>query len=984
MKKSRLVLTLTMALLTLCLSLCFVACGGKTTTIGGESGEDVENKYEIVGAVDIHISEEVNDISVYTNKVKATNGENSAVCSVDASAVSFGTNGTYKLTYTYEDLSEEVSVYIYDTPTINLASDAKTTYPYSEFYLGVADGITATDSFGNELDVRIFDNKGAQNNDGSLIVGSYSFTFAAVDMAGQIVYVDKDVTITAEKSPVVESSYTYDVEKETYEIALSEEDYDSFLSISLAGATIPNQYIVKENGKVTIDGNYLFSVVRPGQTVEMRVLTAFGYASTTFTLTDQAPVSYSDEELELFCSKTYECFEDLILPAVEITNPRQTEKITYEVYKDGELYSEGRAVNFLKDGDYTLKVKIRGVEVSFDMKSFYNIGFATGRAYTTKDGLVAQIKEGYNLVSYKVESIARETLLTYDAASDTDGSKFEEFNTKFKKLDRRYSYILTATVSHEDYGTISQTCDFSVVTEGTTVIASEKKHLDEGAVYTYYPEKATLEVEYGNIGGRTSAFRWETLGNFGANEVLWTFAKTNSSVLKKGMYLTFDLYVSAGITLTWFANGNNHYIYNSVSTLPKHIAFYDSKSEKITSGSIWDGSFNNKWITIQIQLECDYEFGSNWRGMGTATNTTFNKFIYLANFMVSSKSREYINHTCDNFDQQVISSDYLRTDANCDTYATYYYSCICGESAKDNENIADDDAKKYFVYEEGGYKHTFDREVATDDYLASTSTCSKLATYYYSCECGAKGTQTFEYGELGTVHNFDQKIDTEEFATGTTDSETGKPLYYYSCLCGMSSKGTDEEATFAFNQVAPKEDALVILATKADLDNGNVYPRLGDKVSLDWVENGGGRDGVFQWHSDVANLAANDTYLWVANGFHSSLGAGKYISFDIYASSDLNFYIPLPEIKVWYSDNDGTLEANGIRFYDENGNRITSGKWSNGDFKNQWITVEVRLPENYQNSAWRGLIGIYHAGKGALNNTTIYLDNIVAYSKSRG
>ena len=45
------------------------------------------------------------------------------------------------------------------------------------------------------------------------------------------------------------------------------------------------------------------------------------------------------------------------------------------------------------------------------------------------------------------------------------------------------------------------------------------------------------------------------------------------------------------------------------------------------------------------------------------------------------------------------------------------------------------------------HTHTFDKQVAEDEYLASAATCTEAATYYYSCECGEKGSETFAYGE---------------------------------------------------------------------------------------------------------------------------------------------------------------------------------------------------------------------------------------------
>ena len=43
--------------------------------------------------------------------------------------------------------------------------------------------------------------------------------------------------------------------------------------------------------------------------------------------------------------------------------------------------------------------------------------------------------------------------------------------------------------------------------------------------------------------------------------------------------------------------------------------------------------------------------------------------------------------------------------------------------------------------------HTFDRQVSTRDYMHSNAKCETAATYYYSCACGAAGTETYEVGE---------------------------------------------------------------------------------------------------------------------------------------------------------------------------------------------------------------------------------------------
>ena len=46
------------------------------------------------------------------------------------------------------------------------------------------------------------------------------------------------------------------------------------------------------------------------------------------------------------------------------------------------------------------------------------------------------------------------------------------------------------------------------------------------------------------------------------------------------------------------------------------------------------------------------------------------------------------------------------------------------------------------------HSHTFNKQVAEDKFLKSAASCTAKAIYYYSCECGEKGEQTFGYGEL--------------------------------------------------------------------------------------------------------------------------------------------------------------------------------------------------------------------------------------------
>ena len=94
-----------------------------------------------------------------------------------------------------------------------------------------------------------------------------------------------------------------------------------------------------------------------------------------------------------------------------------------------------------------------------------------------------------------------------------------------------------------------------------------------------------------------------------------------------------------------------------------------------------------------------------------------------------------VNHS-HNFNKQVATEPYLKSAATCTAKAVYYFSCECGEKGEQTFEYGDK------------LPHTFDKQIVDETYLKSAATCTAKAVYYFSCECGEKGEQTFEYGEL--------------------------------------------------------------------------------------------------------------------------------------------------------------------------------------------------------------------------------------------
>ena len=158
---------------------------------------------------------------------------------------------------------------------------------------------------------------------------------------------------------------------------------------------------------------------------------------------------------------------------------------------------------------------------------------------------------------------------------------------------------------------------------------------------------------------------------------------------------------------------------------------------------------------------------------------------------------EYGEMTAHNFTSKTADAKYLKTAATCTIKAVYYTSCTgCGLSSKGTADEATFEGEaighKYGEWVSNG-DGTHTRVCANDSSHTETKDChggKATCTAKAICEdCGA------EYGEM-TAHNFTSKTaDAKYLKTAATC--TIKAVYYTSCTgCGLSSKGTADEATF--------------------------------------------------------------------------------------------------------------------------------------------------------------------------------------------
>ncbi len=161
-----------------------------------------------------------------------------------------------------------------------------------------------------------------------------------------------------------------------------------------------------------------------------------------------------------------------------------------------------------------------------------------------------------------------------------------------------------------------------------------------------------------------------------------------------------------------------------------------------------------------------------------------------------------------NYVKQEQTAANLRSKAaDCQEYNTYWLLCDrCNASAKDDANAQDKhyngeqgkhvaDTANYAASESEHWNvcryhsdvkmnvtaHTYDQKVMEEKYLASAATCTEDATYYYSCVCGAKGTETFAKENTALGHQFNKELKNSDTLKSTAKDCTEHDIYYYSC-----------------------------------------------------------------------------------------------------------------------------------------------------------------------------------------------------------
>ena len=147
----------------------------------------------------------------------------------------------------------------------------------------------------------------------------------------------------------------------------------------------------------------------------------------------------------------------------------------------------------------------------------------------------------------------------------------------------------------------------------------------------------------------------------------------------------------------------------------------------------------------------------------------------------------------------------LKTPADCTHDAVYYWRCVCGKIEYNDNHLYEEPGTalghlwSWTSNGNGTHTRTCRREncnaTETDNCSGGTATCTAKA------KCS---TCNAEYGEK-LPHDFTAETAEEQYLKSGS-SCTEKAVYYKSCtVCGLSSKGTDGEATFESGSVLGHE-----------------------------------------------------------------------------------------------------------------------------------------------------------------------------------
>ena len=211
------------------------------------------------------------------------------------------------------------------------------------------------------------------------------------------------------------------------------------------------------------------------------------------------------------------------------------------------------------------------------------------------------------------------------------------------------------------------------------------------------------------------------------------------------------------------------------------------KTKSLTTGETYG--------TLPVPSYAGYDFAGWYTEKGGGTEIKENTTVTV--FGTQTLYAHWTPIHVHTYTQQVQKPEALKTPADCTNNAVYYLSCACGEVSTDDADTFTA-ANTALSHDWGGWTQNSDEKTHTRSCKRDTGHTETENCHGGTASCTAKAVCTVcggAYGEMAP-HSFTaEKAEAQYLKSAATCTE--KAVYYKSCtLCGLSSEGTADEATF--------------------------------------------------------------------------------------------------------------------------------------------------------------------------------------------
>ena len=211
--------------------------------------------------------------------------------------------------------------------------------------------------------------------------------------------------------------------------------------------------------------------------------------------------------------------------------------------------------------------------------------------------------------------------------------------------------------------------------------------------------------------------------------------------------------------------------------------------------SDWTSDATHHWYECDNK-NCDVTDNAGKKGYAEHSG---GKATCTQNAVCEFCKAEYGEKLPHDFTVETVDAKYLKSAATCTEKAVYYKSCaVCGLSSEGTADEATFFSGNALDHDWGAWTQNSDEETHTRICKRDTSHTETENCHGGTATCTAKAVCTVcggEYGEMA-AHSFTaEKAEAQYLKSAATCTE--KVIYYKSCaVCGLSSEGTADEATF--------------------------------------------------------------------------------------------------------------------------------------------------------------------------------------------